>query len=288
MLRIALEGGGARSSFSSGVLSALYNSDLQISSATGSSSGSLSASFLASHQIDHLCELWSDRRFTPRLIRWERFLNPFGGPGIDVDALCFDMLQKDDEIDLDAMFSSDIACYFTLTDVEQQKGLVIRPDREHFYRWLCAAMAIPVAYNRIVTVDGGRYADGGLLEPIPFDVTLPDPEVSDRETHTVAVITRPITVNKPEPNFWQKALISSLVPDELLDIVKVQHAHHNRCLDRIRAAQASGTLSVIAPPETGLPVSRLTRDPVKLAAAVQLGREVGERWVQENGHLVGS
>lgn len=286
MLRIALEGGGARSSFSSGVLSALYNSDLQISSATGSSSGSLNASFLASHQIDHLCDLWSDSRFAPILIRWERFFNPFGGPGIDVDGLCFGMLQKDDEIDLDAMFSSEIACYFTLTSVARQEGLVIRPDREHFYQWLCAAMAIPVAYNRIVTVRGERYADGGIFEPIPFDVTLPDAEVSARETHAVAIITRPISVNKPEPNFWQRALIRSLVPGELLDVVKVQHEHHNRCLDRIRTAQAAGALSVIAPPETGLPVSRLTRDPRKLAAAVQMGREVGERWVEENRHLL--
>lgn len=282
MLRIALEGGGARSAFSSGVLSALYQSGLPISSATGSSSGSLNAAFLASHQIDHLCELWSDPRFTPRLIRWERFLNPFAGPGIDVDALCFEMLEPDNEIDLDALFTSDIKCYFTLTDVEANSGLVVEPDRENFYQWLCAAMAIPVAYNRIVAVGERRFADGGILEPIPFDVPLPDPSVEARETHTVAIITRPLSVDKPRPSFWQRALIDALVPLELRDTVRVQHEHHNRCLARIRAAQAAGTLQVIAPPEDMMPVSRLTRDPAKLASAVALGRDVGARWLDEH------
>jgi predicted patatin/cPLA2 family phospholipase len=281
MFKVALEGGGARSSFSAGVLAELDEAGVPITTVIGSSSGCINASFLASGQIEHVCELWPDPQFTPRLIRWDRFLNPFGGPGIAVDDLCFGMLKPQNEIDLDALYAGPINCFFTLTDVDAAKAVAMRPKRSNFYEWLCASMAIPVAYNRVVEVDGGRYVDGGVTAPIPFDIETG----ASGEQHTIAIITRPFETNKPRPSFWQRALIRTIVPDELKDIVLDQHNHHNKCLERVRAAQKAGTLHVLSPPDSGIPSSRLTRDPDKLRETVEIGRQVGREWVEANAGI---
>lgn len=274
-MRVVIEGGGCRSAYSSGVLQVLAESGLPVESVVGSSSGSMNAAFFASGQVNEMVELWRDERIAKRMVSILRFLNPFAPPGLNIDDLVDNVLNKEGNLDPIRATTGETALYTMAVNIDEMKPVAHRPEASTLWSWLKASMAMPLAYNRIVQIDGANYVDGGVLEPVPYKTDLPPPESGV----TVVVLTRRAEVRKAAPPFWAKWLMRMSTHPGVYDATIVQHDYHNRLMDQLVSDHSEGRVILVEPPP-GMPVKRLTTDGDTLREGHQIGRSVGEDLVR--------
>jgi predicted patatin/cPLA2 family phospholipase len=275
VVRLVLEGGGARAAYSAGICLALQQARLHCEVVVGSSSGSVNAAFYAAGAMEVLCEHWPEVAADRQVISWRRQLTPFGGPGLDLDQLVDGIFLGRGWLDPVAATSGHPVLLITATDVMTCSGRVARPNAETLGPWLKASLALPAAYNRVVRIDDRAFIDGGVAIPVPFDI----PELDPFPGKTIVILTRKVSTQKPAPNWWQRLFIHALVPRTARRATLAQHVLHNGVMRELRAAQERGAVLVSEPPPE-LPVSRLTKDPVRVRDAILLGVEVGRELVK--------
>lgn len=271
-MRVVIEGGGCRSAYSSGILQVLARSGVPVESIVGSSSGSMNAAFFAAGQTDEMVELWRDDRFAKRMVSIKRFLNPFSRrPGLDIDDLVDNMLSAEGHLDPVRATTGPTELYTMVMDVDNIAPYAHRPTPDTLWPWLKASMAMPLAYNKVVTIDGRRYVDGGVLAPVPYKCDLPPPS----NNLTVVILTRRAEVRKQAPAWWARGMMHMLTLPQVRDATLVQHDFHNKTMDDLVEADRAGHVILVEPPR-GMPVQRLTTDGPTLKEGHLQGTQVGE------------
>jgi predicted patatin/cPLA2 family phospholipase len=271
-MRLILEGGGTRAAYSAGVVHALAREHVRFDAVVGSSSGSMNAAFFATGQTDTLCHLWSHVVPNEGFISYWRLFTPWGPPGLDVDRMVDDVVNGQGALDIPRAVAGNPALYVVATTLPDGKPHIVKPNASNLCDWIRASHAIPIGYNRIVTVEGRDYVDGGVAAPVPFD--LPIEESSSGPT--VVILTRPMSTKKPAPNWWQQMFLRTAVPKQVAGLTMRQHELHDALMKRLGKAKERGDVIVIDPPPE-MTVSRVTNDAKKLAEGVRVGVEVGKR-----------
>ncbi len=271
-MRLVLEGGGVRAAYSAGVCKALIDENVARHAVVGSSSGSVNAAFFASGQTDTLVKLWTE--FVPGtyFISWRRQLTPWAGPGLGIDLMLDDVILENGYLDLHAATRGDPALFITATDVDGCMAKVARPNADNLIEWMRASLALPAAYNRIISVDGGHYIDGGVASPVPFDID----ELGQFPGPTLVILTRHITTKKRATNWYERAFMHTIVPRRARKATLAQHQLHNATMQRLSEAMAAGSVMVSNPPPN-MPISRLTKDRVAIEEGVHMGIAEGRR-----------
>lgn len=277
-IKLVLEGGGARAAYSAGVVDGLARAGIVPRVVIGCSSGSINAAFVASRQTETVCKLWGEYVPGKQFINFSRLVNPWAGPALAVDAMLDEVMIGQGLFDRHAATEGPIDLYVAATDIDSGRGHLVRPTADTVIEWLRASLALPVGYNRIVEVEGGRYVDGGVAMPVPFDEPI-DTEVTGP---TVVVLTRKMDTLKAAPLWWQKAFIRSFVPRSARGATLVQHELHNEVMKRLQVAVDKGEVILINPPDN-MPLSRFSRDADQLRAGIEMGREVGQRSAEKLG-----
>ena len=275
-MKLVLEGGGARAAYSAGVVHALAEAGVRAKAVLGCSSGSINAAFYASGQTATLLELWGNYVPGKHFISWRRQLTPFGGPGLAVDDMLDRVMTQGSLFDPVAATRGEPALYVAATDVRTGAGVLAKPDASNVIEWLRASLALPVGYNRVVTIEGRDFIDGGVAMPVPFDEPLESP----CEGPTVVVLTRKMTTLKAAPKLWERAFIWAIVPRAARAATLRQHELHNAVMQRLRVAVERREVMLVNPPEE-MPLSRFTRDAATIRAGIEIGREVGSRLAAE-------
>ena len=275
-MKLVLEGGGARAAYSAGVVHALAEAGVRAKAVLGCSSGSINAAFYASGQTATLLDLWGKYVPGKHFISWRRQLTPFGGPGLAVDDMLDRVMTAESLFDPVAATSGEPVLYVAATDVVTGAGVLAKPDASNVIEWLRASLALPVGYNRVVTIGGRGFIDGGVAMPVPFDEPLDPP----CDGPTVVVLTRKMTTLKAAPKLWEKAFIWAIVPRAARAATLRQHELHNAVMQRLRAAVERKEVMLVNPPEE-MPLSRFTRDAPTIRAGIELGQEVGRRLAAE-------
>jgi predicted patatin/cPLA2 family phospholipase len=270
-MKLVLEGGGVRAAYQAGVLLGLSRANIQPHAVIGSSSGAINAAFFASGQMQTACDLWINHVPSERFISYRRQFTPGAKPALGVDDMLDDVIKAKGILDVERAIHGPVHLYLTATDIDANAGHVARPNTENIYEWLRAAMALPVGYNKLVSIDGMRFIDGGIGSPCPFDAKLDE----DYPGPNVVILTRKSMTRKPPPVFWERLAVRTIVPKEARNICLTQHDHHNATMDRLRVAVERGEVLLIEPPD-GMPLSRLTRDPKKIRQGVDMGIRQGE------------
>lgn len=272
-MKLVLEGGGSRAAFSAGVVHGLLSSGLVPEAIVGSSSGSMNAAFGAAGQSETACAIWRDVIPGKRFINWRRQFSPWGPPGLGIDDLLDNIIRGQGLLDVERAVAGRTHLYVTLTDVETSAVHIARPAAHDFWDWMRASLALPVGYNKVITVQGRGYIDGGVACPAAFDDPLPETYAGP----TVVVMTRSVHTKKPAPALWERVAIRTIVPAAARRTCLEQHHAYNKTMVRLREAAESQRVLLIDPPPEGLPVSRLTRDAASIRKAVDLGIEAGKR-----------
>ncbi len=174
MTGIVLEGGTFRPIFSSGVMDALLSENIVLPYCIGVSAGISDAVSYISRQPQRNLEIIqkyrNDKRYMSRSnLRKRKNRSIFG--------LDFVFGEIPDELipfDKETFFSYEGTCLVGVTNVEtgeaEYKNAMEMDDE---YTMLRATCALPLFFPAI-ELDGGKYYDGGLADPIPARKALAD------------------------------------------------------------------------------------------------------------------
>jgi predicted patatin/cPLA2 family phospholipase len=304
---MAVQGGGMRASWSIGALDALHEASLQTNvdfrdsllAGIGSSAGAMNVGHFGSGHTEEGVEVYTDHltdgNFIPRFDPsnpWEmavdlaRLAKRKGRP-VDVDYLVDEVLQMEGPL---TEVEGRMAYYAVLTDAETAQPVTVPlsennkfvPEIYEIYR---ATGALPVLYNKIIEVAGGRYVDGGATSSIPLDSAL-----ALKPKHILALLTHEHGNRRPPRGFLYKMGVSLFATGQSQAIKELivgpGDAKCNEDLDRLespdgRDPETGVSVTLVQPSNPDLLVGRITTDRDRIVKCVNMGREDMKRALEE-------
>lgn len=264
-LGIVIEGGGLRGAFGVGVLAELDRLlSVRPAHVFATSSGAPNAAYFATGQIDDGVRIWEQRTHGSQLVD---FANVVGKrPVMKIDEL---VAVFRGEIQLDAARLDDEGpgLHIAVTDVESGANRVLRATRDNVFALLTAAMAIPVAYGKVVPVERGLYIDGGFGAPVAIREAL-----AMGLERVIVILTKPRGHRRKQNALseWLQCSSYAAYP-RARAAIRAKWKNYNETMDLIDAHEQTGQLIVVRP-EAELPASRLSRSKARILASIELGR----------------
>lgn len=267
MTGIVCEGGGMRGVFTAGVLQAFMDekflSDLLVGVSAGASNGASYVSAQAGRGKRTNINYVEDKRYISiqNLIK-EKSL--FG-----MDFIFGEIPEKLDPFDYQTFYNSECDYYAGATNLET--GKVDFFGKEKILpglKVLRASCSIPMLSN-IVEIDGNKYLDGGVAEPIPLDFAI-----KKGCKKTIVILTRDRSYRKKPMGF--KPVYSAIYKQypSFIKTLNLRHLKYNHTLDKIAYLEKEGSVIVVAP-ETPLNVDRFGKDKIQLSQAYDEGYKMG-------------
>lgn len=184
MSGILFEGGSFRAVFSCGVMDALLEKDILFPYCIGVSAGAADAASYISKQKGRNIRLFETYRNDKRYIGKRNLLHQKSIFGIQF--VFRDLPNTIDPFDLETFHNYKGRFLVATTDVlTGETKYFTQKDIDEDYDALCATCALPVAFPPI-EVQGRKYYDGGLSNPIPIDKVM-----ADGNKKALIVLTRP-------------------------------------------------------------------------------------------------
>ena len=140
--------------------------------------------------------------------------------------------------------------------------------------WLRASASMPLA-SRVVRVQGRQLLDGGVSDSIPL-------EYYERRGYdrNVVILTQPLGYRKEHNRLMPLMRLSLCRYPNMVRALDKRHLMYNRQLDYVAQAEREGRCLVIRPDEK-IPIGHISHDADLMRHVYQLGREVGERYVEK-------
>ena len=274
-LALVVEGGGLRGAFSAGVLATLDRLLPQRPDYIfATSAGAPSAAFMATGQIDVAIRLWENRTHASHLVsplHWVR-----GRPLMDVDKLV-SRFREPRALAVERIDAAFTQVYLAVTNCRTARPDYVRLTSHNAFTLLTAAMALPIAYGRVIQCQGQYYVDGGITDSIPLEPAL-ERDVDD----IIVVLTQPPGYSKSRSKAaeWLLRWQYSHYPN-MLEAFMQRSECYNRCLERIEELEQRGRISVLRP-AAPLPASRMTRDRERILRTIQVGRDTAREWLRQS------
>ncbi len=260
---IVLEGGAFRGVYTSGVLDALMQADINMQCTIGVSAGALNGMNYVSGQIGRSARINLEFRRDPRYVGIHAYRSNRGIIGFN---FVLDEYDKDDPLDRDTFERPDRRLVAVATSCLSGQPL-------YFEKGCCgdiikaiqASASMPYV-SRPVIVDGIPCLDGGCSNAIPFQWAL-----DEGYKKIIVVRTRPASFRKRESErsgrlarrFYKSspALAQAIIDSD---------ARYNRQCDELERLKEEGRVYVISP-SSSTTVSRLEKDMEKLGEFYYLG-----------------
>ena len=254
-----------RGLFTAGVLDVLHEQDLRFGGIVGVSAGAAFGCNWKSHQPGRVL------RYNLRFCRDRRYWG-LGSLLRTGDLFNADFCYRRLPFELDpwdaATFEADPTRFWAVaTDADSGEPVCreIAKADALACEWIRASSSMPLV-SRPVSIEGRRYLDGGLADPIPLDRAF-----ALGFDRILLVLTQPAAYRKKPPlaPFLLKPLLKNL--PAVAEALRTRHDLYNRTLDRVADAERAGRVFVIRP-SAPLPVGRVSRSPAALRSAYLLGR----------------
>lgn len=261
---LVVEGGGLRCAFVAGALSELHSAEIRFDHVFATSGGAPSAAYFVAGQIERAVAIWKERTHGSQLISARNLLA--GKRLMDIDGLV-EVFRGEYALDAVEVGRSATALSVALTNCETGLAHHLRATEDNLFESLRATMALPLAYGRVVRVDGIPCIDGSVADSIPVEAALDlEPE------RLVVVTTRPLGYRKK-----RRALLSRLMRlnyaeyPALWPALERRWEAYNRTMVRLEELERQGRVEVIRPLGP-LPASRMSRDRERIVQTLELGR----------------
>ncbi|MEF2968418.1 patatin family protein [Paenibacillus sp. M1] len=272
MPSIVLEGGTLRPIFSSGVMDALLDEDVMFPYCIGVSAGISNGISYISRQKRRNLEIMEKYRLDPRYIGYRNFLKHRSLFGLD---FVFGEIPA-------KLIPFDTATYRqhsgrVLVGVTNARtGLPEYMDgmqADEHWTMLRATCAIPLVFPAI-EIDGEKYYDGGLADPIPIRKAIAD----GNDKHLI-VLTQPKGYRKTlsKQNVAVARLLRRKYP-QLKQVLLTRHERYNETVAFCEQLEREGS-AVIIRPEVKL--DSFEKDIGKLRDACRHGYELAMRRMEE-------
>lgn len=264
-LGIVLEGGGLRGAFAVGALDELDRVlPVRPAHVFATSSGAPNAAYYATGQIADGVRIWEQHTHGSQLLDFGNLLRT--APVMKIDELVA-VFRHEIQLQAARLDTDNPAVHIAVTEVQSGENHVLRATPDNVFALLTAAMAIPVAYGKVVPVEQGLYIDGGFGAPVAIREAL-----ALGLDRIVVVLTKP-RGHRRKPNAlaeWLQCSSYAEYPHARVAI-RAKWRNYNQTMDLIDEHEQAGKLVVVRP-EAELPASRLSRSRARILASIELGR----------------
>ena len=267
---LILEGGAMRGIFSAGVMDVMMENGIRFDGIVGVSAGAAFGVNYKSGQIGRAirynAKYCHDKRYCGigSLLKTGNLFNTdfcYGEVPLKLDIFDFDAFEKDPT-----------PFYITCTDVESGKPVYheYTGRNDHGFDWIRASASLPLV-SQIVEIDGAKLLDGGISDSIPVAYFE-----SIGYTKNVVILTQPQNYRKEKNRMLPLIRMKYRKYPNLIKALENRHLMYNAELELIAKQEKRGELFVIRP-ESPLPVKRAEKDPAKLKACYEIGRQTAEK-----------
>ncbi|AKT40522.1 patatin-like phospholipase family protein [Chondromyces crocatus] len=273
-----VEGGGLRGAFSAGVLAELSRpGGPHFDDVIAVSSGAPTAAYMVAGQIDDGLRIWERHTHGAQLISPFNWLR--AAPLMNIERLV-GVFERVVPLDAARLRDARSRLWIVVTNCHTGRAEYVRAMPDNTLGLLQATMAIPIAYGRIVPVDGVPYIDGGVADAIPARHA-----VSLKRDLTVAVLTRPRGYRRSARPALTYAMGRTYPGHpEIGRALATRWKASNDALDLIDELEDRGRMAVIRP--TGpLPAGRLSTRREDIVATIEAGREAARSWLRRDGYV---
>lgn len=167
---------------------------------------------------------------------------------------------------------------FTIVCTDVETGLPVYHEMDHVdyneLEWLRASASMPLA-SKIVEVDGWKLLDGGVSDSIPL-------EYYERQGYkrNVVILTQPKGYRKKHLSLMPLMRLALRKYPHFLKALDERHQMYNYQLDYVAEAERQSRCLVIRPDEN-IPIGHLSKDANQMRHVYELGRQVGERYIEK-------
>jgi predicted patatin/cPLA2 family phospholipase len=201
-----------------------------------------------------------------------------GQPVVDVEYLIHTVGEEIVPFDWQAVLDAGIPLHPVATDVETGEAVDLHDtivDKASLQRALRASAAVPLLAGLPIEIDGRRYVDAAVAEPIPFHTAL-----DQGATHVLVLRTRRSDQTAIDATRLEKALVSRLGAVNVPGLVHVLgNRLENRRADDRRLAHATASpddqgpfLLEVRPPAGADTINPLETDPDVLRRGIETGQ----------------
>ncbi len=270
MIGIIDIGGGMRGVYTSGIYDYLLDNNIKIDYCIGVSSGSGNLINFVAKQRGRNKKFYTDYAFESKYMGTEAVMK--SGNLLNLDYIYSEMCNRGgkDPLDYEALMEND--CQFTCVATEVKTAKPRYFTKEDFaqdnYEALKAACALPLAC-RPVKIDGIKYCDGGVSDPIPIRKAF-----ADGCDKVIVCITQPRDFRKVKIHWAANILLAN--HPRVLNNVLIMHHFYNNGISELIELEKEGKVLLVDPEEC-FGVDTIKRDKEGMEKLYQLGYRDGKR-----------
>lgn len=236
-------GGGQRGIYGAGVFDRLLDEGIEFGCCIGVSAGSANIASYLAKQKGRNYRFYSDYASRKEYMSLSNFRTQ--GSYIDLNFVYSVLTDSTGEDPIDYRNLHRYGGKFLVVATENSTG------RPHYfenkdigfdnYRVFHASSTLPVVCNSCV-IDGERYYDGGISDPVPIDKAF---EVGCDKA--VVILTRPVDFrnNGKIDNFCAKVIRKN--HPKISECLKVRHILYNQSIDRLVELEKQGKCLIVSP-----------------------------------------
>ena len=265
---LVLEGGGMRGAYTSGVLEAFFDNDIDFNYIVGVSAGASCGASFVSEQKGRNREVFVNRAADKETAGVGYFLR--GKGYLNMEYIYHTIPNELSPFDYKTFRESDKIFKVSMTDCETGEIVYVekdeikdRPD-DYINKVLQASSSLPII-TPPAELDGRYYFDGGILESIPFRKAF-----ADGYDHNVLILTRTTDYRKTKQVLGPVRFYMKRKFPKVLEALDVRHEMYNKAVEDIFELEKEGKIFVFRPLED-FDVKRLERDINKLRDLYEQG-----------------
>ncbi len=258
---LVLEGGALRGLYTAAVLDVFMENDIKIDTIFGVSAGALFGINYKSKQIGRAL------RYNIKYAHDKRYMGMYSlittGDVMNKE-FCFDKLVNElDPLDFETFNNSNVKFYAVVTNVETGKAEYIEiSDAKRDMEYLRASGSMPFVSN-LVEINGNKYLDGAIADPIPFKQAL------DMGYEKIIVVqTRPADYTKTK-SWLPFGLVYKNYP-KFVKTANNAYINYNETLNLIRKYENDNKIIVLRPSKK-IKMRRIEKNLNKLQAIYNIG-----------------
>ncbi len=270
---LVLEGGAMRGLWTAGVTDVMMENDIWPDGLIGVSAGAAFGCNYKSRQIGRAI------RYNTRFAKDSRYSGLLSlmksGDYFNAEFDYHIVPVKYDIFDTEAFEKNPMEYIVVCTDVKT--GLPVyksltKVDYDTL-EWIRASASMPMV-SRIVELEGHNLLDGGVADSIPLEYFE-----NLGYQRNIVILTQPQGFIK-EPNRLMPLLRLSLRKyPNMIEALDKRHIMYNRELEYVSQAEHEGRCLVIRPDDK-IPIGHISHDPDEMRHVYELGRTVGERYLE--------
>lgn len=271
---LVLEGGAMRGLWTAGVIDVMMEHDIWPDGLIGVSAGAAFGCNYKSRQIGRAIRYNTRFAKDPRYSGWKSLLT--SGDYYNAEFGYHVVPYQYDIFDTKTFAKNPLEFIVVCTDVETGQPVYHKMDHVDYneLEWLRASASMPLA-SKVVEVDGWKLLDGGVSDSIPL-------EYYERQGYqrNVVILTQPLGYRKQHLGLMPLMRLALRKYPHFLKALDERHQMYNCQLDYVAEAERLGRCLVIRPDEK-IPIGHLSHDASQMRHVYELGRAVGERYIDK-------